>query len=162
MVSEKRITCRVSSVIDGWFGALTYSALVAHCLLLPAGAMGEERGKMLPLASGPHRLQVEVANTAEERGLGLMGRRELGDDEGMLLVYPKEARICLWMRNTLMSAAFVDQEGRIVNIADMAPRTDTAYCATTPARFALEMNRGWFAARGIAPGERLSGLEALR
>jgi hypothetical protein len=66
----------------------------------------------------------------------------------------------MWMKNTLvaLSVAFLDDGGEIINIADMTPHSEQAHCATRPARYALEMNRGWFAARGIKPGMRLGGI----
>lgn len=67
----------------------------------------------------------------------------------------------MWMKNTLLplSVAFLDDDGQIINIEDMQPETENNHCAAKPARFALEMNQGWFAAKGIKPGTRLAGVE---
>ena len=54
--------------------------------------------------------------------------------------------------------AFIDERGAVINIEDMAPQTEDSHCARRPARYALEMNRGWFAARGIKPGSRIGGI----
>ena len=79
----------------------------------------------------------------------------------MLFVFPFLDRHCMWMRNTFipLSVAFLDEEGRIINIEDMKPQTDTNHCAAAPARFALEMNKGWFASKGLKPGLKIGGIE---
>ena len=79
----------------------------------------------------------------------------------MLFVFPEAARHCMWMKNTLvpLSVAFIDESGVIVNIADMQPQTENSHCAREPARYALEMNQGWYSAKGIAAGARISGLD---
>jgi hypothetical protein len=82
----------------------------------------------------------------------------------MVFVFEESAIHCMWMKNTLvpLSVAFIDQDGAIINIADMQPRSEQSHCAAKPARYALEMNKGWFAQRGIRPGAKLRGLEKLR
>jgi len=104
-----------------------------------------------------YRIEVEVASTEPARARGLMGRRGLGENEGMLFVFPTSDRHCMWMKDTRipLSVAFVDDAGRITNIEDMKPRTLTPHCATVPARFAVEVNQGWFARRGLKAGERM-------
>lgn len=81
----------------------------------------------------------------------------------MVFVFDENATHCMWMKNTLipLSVAFIDEAGVIINIADMQPQTEQSHCAARPARFALEMNKGWFAERGIKPGAKLRGLEKL-
>ena len=78
----------------------------------------------------------------------------------MLFVYAKPGPICFWMMNTLvpLSIAFMRDDGTIVNIADMQPMTVNSHCSAEPVRFALEMEQGWFAKRGITPGKQISGL----
>jgi uncharacterized membrane protein (UPF0127 family) len=80
--------------------------------------------------------------------------------EGMLFVFEAPAVQCLWMKNTLLplTAAFVADDGRIVNLADMKPQTTDSHCSSEPVRYVLEMNQGWFAKRGIAAGGRIGGL----
>lgn len=115
------------------------------------------------LAAGIHRIDAEVAYTDPMRQQGLMNRQSMASHQGMLFVFSVDERHCMWMRNTFipLSVAFLDAQGRILNIEDMKPQTDDSHCAANPARFALEMNRGWFAARGLKPGLRIGGLDKL-
>jgi len=89
-----------------------------------------------------------------------MNRRSMGQNQGMLFVFPFPARHCMWMRNTLipLSVAFLDEQGRIINIRDMQPQTENSHCADQDARFALEMNQGWFSQRGLKAGLPLGGI----
>jgi hypothetical protein len=79
----------------------------------------------------------------------------------MLFVFDQDARHCMWMKNTLLplSVAFIDEQGRIINVEEMQPQTENNHCATKPARFALEMNAGWFKKRGLGAGTALAGIE---
>jgi len=106
-----------------------------------------------------HLIDAQVAATAEQRAIGLMWRRELAPNEGMLFVFPAPAVQCFWMKNTPvpLTAAFVADDGRIVNLADMKPLDETSHCSREPVRYVLEMTQGWFARRGLAPGFRLAG-----
>jgi hypothetical protein len=115
----------------------------------------------MELSAGIHLIRAEVAHTFETRAQGLMYRRSLGPNEGMLFVFPRAEVQCMWMKNTLvpLSAAFMDEAGTIVSISDMQPQTETPHCAAAPAKFALEMSRGWFSARGIKAGARILGPE---
>lgn len=112
------------------------------------------------LTAGIHLITAEVADTEPTRVRGLMFRESLAPNHGMLFVFDEKAIHCMWMRNTLipLSVAFIDDAGAIVNVADMAPRTETSHCAQRPVRFALEMERGWFAKRGLGAGSRIGGL----
>lgn len=132
----------------------------AAALLLAATAAVAEMPRM-ELTAGFHRIEAEVAATQPERMQGLMHRRVMPRNQGMLFVFPQATRHCMWMRNTYLplSVAFLDETGRILNIADMQPQTEDSHCAVAPARFALEMNRGWFAERGLKAGIRLGGIE---
>jgi len=111
------------------------------------------------LTAGMYRVEAEVAETMQQQMIGLMQRRTMAPHEGMLFVYEDPQIHCFWMRNTLLplSIAFLDDEGRIVNIEDMQPQTDDSHCAAKPVRFALEMNQGWFGQRGLKPGSRFKG-----
>jgi hypothetical protein len=115
----------------------------------------------LELSAGIHLIRAEVANTFDTRARGLMFRKSLGANSGMLFVFPDVAPHCMWMKNTLvpLSVAFMDEQGTIVSIHDMKPHDETSHCAAKPARFALEMNQGWFAQKGIKAGARISGLD---
>jgi len=111
------------------------------------------------LTAGMHVIQAEVAQAPQEQMVGMMFRREMGTNEGMLFVNADAGVRCFWMRNTLLplSIAFIADDGTIVNLADMAPQSDQSHCSAKPVRFALEMNQGWFAKRGIAAGFKLRG-----
>jgi uncharacterized membrane protein (UPF0127 family) len=115
----------------------------------------------LELTVGFYRIAAEVAATPETRKIGLMERRDLAGHEGMLFVFPETARHCMWMKRTLipLSVAFLDARGRVINIRDMQPGREDNHCADAPARFALEMNLGWFAAKGITSGDTIRGVE---
>ena len=114
-----------------------------------------------PLNAGIHLIQAEVADTAVTRAQGLMLRKAMAQGAGMLFLFDELAGHCMWMKNTLipLSVAFIDERGKIINIADMQPLDETSHCAARPARYALEMNQGWFKRRGIAAGATIQGLE---
>ena len=115
----------------------------------------------IELSAGFHRIEAEVAANQPNRMQGLMMRKSMPANHGMLFVFAQAERHCMWMRNTYLplSVAFLDERGRILNIENMQPQTENNHCAAAPARFALEMNRGWFADKGIKPGQRIGGLE---
>lgn len=115
----------------------------------------------LDLAVGMYRIRAEVAHTQASRMTGLMHRTEMAADSGMLFVFPQPQKYCMWMRNTLipLSVAFVDDKGVVINIVDMSPQSDDSHCAERVARYALETNAGWFAARKLRAGARISGLD---
>jgi hypothetical protein len=116
---------------------------------------------VLELNAGFHRIEAEVAASDQNRQVGLMNRQAMPQQRGMLFVFTQPNTHCMWMRNTLipLSVAFIDDEGYIINIEDMKPQTEDNHCARQPARYALEMNLGWFAQRGIKPGVKLGGLD---
>ena len=111
------------------------------------------------LTAGMHRLDVQLAQTPEQHQIGLMWRKDMPAHEGMLFIFEKASKQCFWMRNTLipLTAAFLDDDGTIVNLADMQPQSDESHCSHKPVRFVLEMNQGWFAKRQIQPGYKLGG-----
>lgn len=113
----------------------------------------------LKLAAGIHNIVAQVAQTPDERATGLMFRSALPANEGMLFVFEHPAKQCFWMKNTLLplSAAFISDDGTVLNIEDMKPQTLDSHCSVAPVRYVLEMNQGWFAKRGIKPGTRLTG-----
>jgi uncharacterized membrane protein (UPF0127 family) len=118
---------------------------------------------VVELTAGMHLIKAEFADTFTTRARGLMYREKLAPNAGMLFRFDENAIQCMWMKNTLipLSVAFIDQAGAIINIADMQPHSEQSHCAARPARYALEMNKGWFAQRGIKPGAKLRGLEKL-
>jgi uncharacterized membrane protein (UPF0127 family) len=138
-------------------------AVPGVCALLLAGALAaQDAAQRLPtvnLSASLHNIRAEVARTPEQRAKGLMHRTALGANDGMLFVFEQPAVQCFWMKNTLLplSIAYLDDHGRIVNIAEMEPRTLDSHCSTRPVRLALEMNAGWFHKRGLEAGSRLGG-----
>ena len=111
------------------------------------------------LTAGMHQIDAQVAATPMQQQIGLMWRKEMPQHEGMLFVFEQATRQCFWMKNTLLplTAAFVDDDGTIVNLADMKPQTTDPHCSAKPVRYVLEMNQGWFAKKGIKAGARLGG-----
>ena len=130
-------------------------------LALSAGVWAQNSMPVMELNAGFHRIEAEVAASDQNRQVGLMNRKAMPQQRGMLFVFTQNNTHCMWMRNTLMplSVAFIDDEGYIINIEDMQPQTEDNHCARQPARYALEMNLGWFAQRGIKPGVKLGGLD---
>ena len=116
--------------------------------------------EVIPLSAGIYVIRAEVAATPDERERGLMHRRQMGANQGMVFLFDQLAAQCMWMKNTLipLSVAFIANDGRILNIENMAPQTEDNHCAAKPARYALEMNRGWFSKHGITAGMKISGL----
>jgi uncharacterized membrane protein (UPF0127 family) len=132
-------------------------------LTLPGLGWSQESPQLqLPrvtLSAGMHLIHAQVAATNEQRATGLMFRKEMPASEGMLFVFEQPSSQCFWMKNTLLplTAAFVADDGTIVNLADMKPQTTNAHCSAKPVRYVLEMNQGWFAKRGIKAGSKLGG-----
>lgn len=135
------------------------AALAAAALSAAAQDEPQMNLPRVKLAAGMHQIDAQVASTPGERATGLMFRREMPQHEGMVFVFEQPSVQCFWMKNTLipLSAAFVADDGRIVNVEDMKPQTTDGHCSKEPVRFVLEMNQGWFAKRGLKPGTRLSG-----
>ncbi|MDO8889409.1 MAG: DUF192 domain-containing protein [Hydrogenophaga sp.] len=111
------------------------------------------------LSAGMHLINAQVASTPQQRAIGLMFRKEMPVNEGMLFAFEQASEQCFWMKNTLLplTAAFVADDGTIVNLADMQPQSLDSHCSTKPVRFVLEMNKGWFDKRGLKAGSKLSG-----
>lgn len=111
------------------------------------------------LGAGMHLIDTQVAATPEQRSTGLMFRRQMPQAEGMLFVFEQAGQQCFWMKNTPLplTAAFVADDGTIVNLADMTPQSSDSHCSQKPVRFVLEVNQGWFAKKGIKAGFKLSG-----
>ena len=128
----------------------------------PAAAAQESPQTGLPvvqLQAGMHVIRAQVAQRPAERATGLMHRREMPANEGMLFVFEQPGTQCFWMKNTLipLSIAFVDDAGTVVNVREMQAGALDSHCSEKPVRYALEMNQGWFAQRGVKPGSRLTG-----
>ena len=114
----------------------------------------------IKLQAGMYQIDTQVAQTPDQRSMGLMFRKEMPQHEGMLFVFEQPATQCFWMKNTLLplTAAFVADDGTIVNLVDMKPQTTDSHCSEKPVRFVLEMNQGWFAKKGLKAGSRLNGV----
>jgi uncharacterized membrane protein (UPF0127 family) len=142
--------------------AIVISLLVALLAAAAPAAAGENAGlPEIGLRIGKHALTAEVAANDPARTTGLMHRRMLPENRGMLFVFPASTPLSFWMQNTHvpLSIAYLDDAGVIINIADMQPRTTDPHPSAKPARYALEMNQGWFAKRGIRAGARVEGLD---
>jgi len=140
------------------------TALISIILLCSSSSYAQDAPQLdLPrvkLTAGMYLVDTQVAATPEQRATGLMFRQQMPTAEGMLFVFEQASEQCFWMKNTLLplTAAFVADDGTIVNLADMAPQTTESHCSKMPVRFVLEMNQGWFTQKGIKAGFKLSGL----
>jgi uncharacterized membrane protein (UPF0127 family) len=137
------------------------NSLAVAALTLAISAAARAQMPEIPLTVAGHKLTVEVADSDTTRMQGLMHRRILPENRGMLFVFREVTHHAMWMKNTYipLSVAFLDERGVIINIADMQPQTSDTHAAAKPAKYALEVNQGWFAKRGIKPGATIEGLE---
>ena len=131
-------------------------------LSIAALAAAQEGPQQLPqvrLTAGIHVINAQLATTPLEREVGLMHRPAMEPNDGMLFVFEQPGQQCFWMKNTLipLSVAFLADDGSVVNIDEMQPQTLDGHCSAKPVRYVLEMNKGWFAKRGIKPGSKLRG-----
>lgn len=145
---------------------ITFS-LVAAALFAAAGLFPSfsepARAEFVEVRFGPRVVKAEVAATPRSREVGLMKRASLPEEQGMLFVFPNDGQYCMWMKDTLipLSVAFMDRQGRILNIADMQPGSLRTHCAAGSIRYALEVNQGWFKRRAIQSGDIASGIDKL-
>ena len=111
------------------------------------------------LSIGIHQIDTQLAITAKQREIGLMYRKEMPQHEGMLFIFENPSPLCFWMKNTLipLTAAFIADDGTIVNLENMKPQTLDSHCSTRPVRYVLEMNVNWFAKKGVKPGSKVIG-----
>lgn len=132
-------------------------ALLLSLLVLAGTVQADEP---LRLRLDGHELHAEYAQTVAQRERGLMGRRELAADSGMLFRFDEVRRHCLWMKDTPLplSTAFFDEDGLLVDVIDLEPFNTQIRCSQRPARFALEMDQGYFETRGIGRDARLEGI----
>ena len=139
------------SIATAWF-ALVFA--LAPALVTPADL------PVLALTIRQHKAFAEVVTTPEQRATGLMRRFSLQPDHGMLFVFDRPQPLGFWMKNTYipLSVAFIDAQGKIVNIDDMQPHDESTHWSRGPSLYALEMKQGWFAAKGIVPGDVIKGL----
>ena len=139
----------------GWRRFLLLAAVLAASL-----AWADARPRLATIKVGPHPPRVEVVSTDEQRALGLMHRKQLGANDGMLFIFDEPAYHSMWMKNTFipLSVAFVDAQGVILNILDMEPHTENPNMSAGPSIYAIEVNKGWFAAKKVKAGDRVTGL----
>ncbi len=140
------------------FVKIAFAALIVGTT--PALAQQTFKLPVTTITAGMHVIKAEIAATDEARQQGLMFRKKMGQNEGMLFVFPSAASVCMWMKNTFLplSVAFINDDGKIVNIEDMQPKALESHCAGGQVRYALEMNQGWFKQKNIKPGSRIEGL----
>ncbi|WP_211466969.1 DUF192 domain-containing protein [Collimonas silvisoli] len=147
----------------------TYFAAAIACIAtyavaaLPASAQEIQQLPVTSLNIGIHVIKAEVARSEPQREQGLMFRKKMGSNEGMVFVFDAPAGICMWMKNTLipLSVAFIDQKGTILNVEEMKAQTLDSHCAQGAASYALEMNKNWFKDKNIKPGTVIQGLPQL-
>jgi uncharacterized membrane protein (UPF0127 family) len=134
---------------------------------LSVSTLAQDGPQSLPaikLTVGMHVIQAELAQTPEQRSTGLMFRKTMGTNDGMLFAFEEPGQQCFWMKNTLipLSVAFLDGEGRILNVLDMEPQTLDTHTSAGPALYAIETNKGWFEENNVKPGEKVTGLPKLK
>ena len=139
---------------------MTRIALLLWLALLSSNVFPQQAQTQLPrvtLQAGMFQIDAQVAATPGQREIGLMFRQDMATHEGMVFVFEQPQKQCFWMKNTLLplTAAFVDEDGTIVNLADMKPQSTESHCSVQPVRFVLEMNQGWFAKKKIGKGFKL-------
>ena len=130
------------------------------CVVSGAQDQPQTQLPRIKLQLGMYQIDTQVAQTPEQRSIGLMFRSEMPAHEGMLFVFEQPSTQCFWMKNTLLplTAAFVADDGTIVNLADMNPQSTDSHCSSKPVRYVLEMHQGWFAKKGFKAGSRLVGV----
>ncbi len=142
--------------------ALTMLGAVLTALSLEAFAQTAQTSTLpvKPLTIGTHKVQAEIAATPSDRQQGLMFRTSMPSNQGMLFVFDESAGHCFWMRNTPLplTIGFIDETGVLIHTADMAPFDETSHCPTKPAKYALEMNQGWFSKFHVKIGTKIIGL----
>ena len=135
------------------------AAMLAAALPVQAQDAPQMNLQRVKLLAGMHQIDAQVAANSEQRQTGLMFRKDMPQHEGMIFIFEQPTQQCFWMKNTLLplSAAFIADDGTIVNIEDMKPQTLDAHCSAQPVRYVLEMNKGWFVKKGIKTGSKLQG-----
>ncbi len=147
------------AVLSRLYRSVAACTLLSFVVLSQAQEAPQLNLERVKLAAGMHRIDAQVAATPEQRQTGLMHRTEMPQHEGMIFIFEQPTKQCFWMKNTPLplSAAFIADDGTIVNIEDMKPLVLDAHCSTQPVRYVLEMNKGWFAKKGIKAGSKLQG-----
>ncbi len=143
--------------------------LFAAWLVAHGGDIGAQSGPQpaLPttrLTAGMHIITAELATTPTSRTVGMMFREKTPPNHGMLFVFEYKAQQCFWMRNTPLplSIAFIDDDGTILQLTDMAPKSEALHCSQRAVRYALEMEQGWFGRKGATVGSKIGGLPSQK
>ena len=134
--------------------------LAALLLAVSLCAFADVQFKHGSIKVGPYPMKVEIAADDQQRAHGMMFRKSMPKDDGMLFVFDEPAYQQFWMKNTLipLSIAFIDKDGIILNILDMEPQTEDLHPSDGAALYAIETNKGWFAAKKIKAGDKVTGL----
>ena len=150
-------TRRLDRRVAGWVLGLAMAVAAGGAAALEKFQWGQVR-------VGAHPLRVELALTDAQREQGLMYREKLGANDGMLFVFDDAEYQSMWMKNTLipLSVAFLAPDGTLLNVEDMEPQTLDPHMSAGPSLYAIETNKGWFAAHGVKPGDKVTGLPKAR
>ena len=126
---------------------------VSCSLLIAMGSRDRLNTRLLGI--GSTEIEVEVADNSESRRTGLMNRKSMKENHGMLFVFDSDQKLSFWMKNTLipLSIAYISSDGEILEIYDMKPESLRPVESANSVRYALEMNQGWFERNGIGPGD---------
>ena len=147
--------------LASWMHCLSV-AWISLCLSTSLGAQNSPQLDLqrVKIQAGFFQIDAQVASSLEQRSVGLMFRKEMPQHEGMIFVFEQAAQQCFWMKNTLLplSAAFIADDGSIVNIVDMKPQSLDSHCSAKPVRFVLEMHQGWFSKKSIQAGFKLGSV----
>jgi len=140
------------------FGVASLLAVLMTAVATSAKAQEPQTNlQRTAIQAGMFQIDAQIANTPQQRQVGLMFRKDMPTHEGMLFIFEEPQKLCFWMKNTLLplTAAFVDDDGAIVNLVDMQPQSTDSHCSEKPVRYVLEMNQGWFAKKKIGKGYKL-------
>jgi len=140
------------------FGVASLLAVLMTAVATSAKAQEPQTNlQRTAIQAGMFQIDAQIANTPQQRQIGLMFRKDMPTHEGMLFIFEEPQKLCFWMKNTLLplTAAFVDDDGGIVNLVDMQPQSSDSHCSEKPVRYVLEMNQGWFAKKKIGKGYKL-------
>jgi uncharacterized protein len=139
------------------FRSIRLSFVIILLLFLLPAACRDNGLKTVEVRMKGKTVKIEVALTQEEKENGLMYRRSLGADEGMIFVYDRDQRMYFWMKNTYipLSVAFITADGEILQIEDMQPLDEKTIESRFSVRYAIEANQGAFARWGVAVGDKI-------
>tara|TARA_E500000331_G_C17243111_1_gene707869 strand:+ start:1480 stop:1938 length:459 start_codon:yes stop_codon:yes gene_type:complete len=119
------------------------------------------KNNIIPLSIKNHKINAEIADNDQSRATGLMFRKKINSNQGMLFKYESSKIHCMWMKDTMipLSVAFINNNHKIIEIHQMKPLDETPHCSSYPSKYALEMRSGWFNKKKIKPGHKVSGIK---